>query len=89
MKLSQIESVEIYSKSSCPFCVRAKQLLDANNISYDEYLVGTHVSKEDIQSRVDAMGVNVEIKTVPQIFVSINGNWVYIGGFTELSKIPK
>ena len=88
LRLSQIDSVEIYSKTSCPFCVRAKQLLDKHDIPYDEYLVGTQVSKEDIQSRVDAMNLNVQVRTVPQIFASVNDDWVYVGGFSELSKLP-
>jgi len=85
--LNRIESVEIYSKSSCPFCVKAKQLLEQRNIPYNEYIVDRDVSKSDIQSRVDAMGVDVEIRTVPQIFAQSGDDWVYIGGFDDFKKL--
>lgn len=87
MTLNNIESVEIYSKPSCPFCVKAKELLSLRGIPFDEYIAGNDVSREDIQNRLNVMGVNVEVRTVPQIFASIGGEWHYIGGFTELSKI--
>jgi glutaredoxin len=89
MKLSDIESIEIYSINNCPFCVKAKSLLSEHNIDYDEYIVGRDVTKQDIQSRVDAMGMSVQIRTVPQIFAEVNDDWVYIGGYSELSNLPK
>lgn len=84
----KLESVEMYTKSACPFCVKAKQLLDSKDIPYDSYEVGQGVTKEDIQSRVDAMGVNTEIRTVPQIFAEVEGSddWLYIGGYQELKN---
>lgn len=88
IRLSDIESVEIYSKSACPFCVKAKSFLDKRDIPYDEYLVGTGATREDIQSRVDSMdGVNVQIRTVPQIFAQVGSDWHYVGGYDELSKV--
>lgn len=87
LSINQIDSVEIYSKPGCPFCVKAKELLESRNVPYDEYMVGRDVSKQDIQSRVDAMNVNVEIRTVPQIFAQIGNDWHYIGGFDELNAL--
>ena len=88
MKLNNIESVEIYSTKTCPFCVKAKDFLEKNNIPYDEYIVNVDVKKEDIQARVDAMGLtNIEIRTVPQIFAAMGHDWVYIGGYTDLTKL--
>lgn len=90
LRLNDIESVEIYSKDSCPFCVKAKQFLSQHDIPYDEYLVGSGVTRNDIQSRVDAMeGVNVEIRTVPQIFAQVGSDWHYVGGYTELQALEK
>lgn len=87
MNINNIESVEIYSKNTCPFCVKAKEYLEKRDIPYNEYIVNRDVSKADIQSRVDAMGINVEIRTVPQIFAEIGSDWVYIGGYTDLVKL--
>jgi len=86
--MSKIESVEMYSKPQCPFCVKAKDLLNQNDISFDEYEVGVSVTKQDIQSRVDAMGLDITISTVPQIFAQLENknDWAYIGGYVELRK---
>lgn len=87
IRLAEIDSVEMYSKTACPFCVKAKQFLDNRNIPYDEYLVGGAATKRDIQTRVDAMGENVEVRTVPQIFAQVDSDWHYIGGYEELTKV--
>ena len=78
----------VYSKKQCPFCIKAKQLLDKEKIEYDEYEVGVNgLTKQQIQTIVDKMGLNVKIKTVPQIFFFEEGEGLqYIGGFTELQK---
>lgn len=33
-------NVKVYSTPTCPYCVRAKQFLKDNNISYQDYDVG-------------------------------------------------
>lgn len=69
---------EIYTKSGCPWCVKAKELLESKNVKYTEYKVGENgITKQTIQERV---GSNVAIHTVPQIF--LDGK--YIGGCTDL-----
>ncbi|MEB3177122.1 MAG: glutaredoxin domain-containing protein, partial [Synechococcus sp.] len=32
-------SVEIYTWRACPFCVRAKQLLDRKGVNYTEFAI--------------------------------------------------
>ena len=79
----------VYSKQQCPFCIKAKQLLEKENIDYAEFEVGVNgLTKEVIQGIVDKMEINVEIKTVPQIFLfeEDSGGLQYIGGFTELKQ---
>jgi len=81
----------IFSKAHCPYCVKAKALLDEQGIPFDESIVGEDVTKQDIQTMVDGMGLNTRITTVPQIFF-ISGNSEmseYIGGYTELAKYIK
>lgn len=79
---------EIHSKPSCPYCVKAKQLLKDNNIQFNEKIVGVDSTKEYIQDMVDAMGENVSIRTVPQIFFHYTnmGRVEYIGGYDDLAK---
>ena len=33
------KSVEIYTWSTCPYCMRAKQLLDSKGVNYTEYSI--------------------------------------------------
>lgn len=56
--------VEIYTKWGCPYCVRAKALLDAKGARYSEYdiTLGGPKRAEMLQRAPGAA-------TVPQIFV--------------------
>lgn len=70
--------VEIYTKFACPFCVRAKALLDSKGVTYTEYDVSGGGAKR--QEMVDrAPGA----RTVPQIFI----NDVAIGGSDDLREL--
>ncbi len=76
-----MKTAEIYTKPSCPWCVRAKDLLKLNGISYVEYVLGVDgVTKETIEKK---LGDGTQIRTVPQIF--IDGK--YVGGCTDLMKL--
>ena len=66
--------VDIYSKDNCPFCVKAKVLLDDNG--YTEIKVGEDIDREDFLTKFPGH------KTVPQIV--IDGE--HIGGHDDLVK---
>lgn len=67
-------NVIVYSSNHCPYCVRAKMLLDQKGISYEEIRVDTHPEKrEEMVAKSGRM-------TVPQIFI----NNQPIGGFDDL-----
>ena len=66
--------IEIYTKSYCPFCKRAKALLDSKGVTYSEYEVSTD---ENLQQE---MRTRSERRTVPQVF--IDGQ--HIGGSDDL-----
>lgn len=78
---------EIYTKTNCPYCFKAKDLFDKQNISYVEYIISAglgeslpsanqqYVTREQLLERAP------QAKTVPQIW--LEGN--YIGGYTELA----
>jgi glutaredoxin 3 len=70
-----VASVEIYTKMTCPYCVRAKRLLDMKKIEYREIAVdrGGPLKEEMVQR---AKGRS----TVPQVF--IDGN--HVGGCDDL-----
>ena len=67
-------NVTIYTKDYCPYCKRAKALLDRKGTAYTEIDV-TH--DESLQAE---MMVRSQRRTVPQIFV---GN-LHIGGSDDL-----
>lgn len=72
--------VEIYTKFTCPYCARAKSLLDEKGVSYEEYEIsmGGPQRAEMIQR---ANGRT----TVPQIFI----NDVHIGGSDDLADLER
>ncbi len=64
--------VIIYTKDSCPFCVKAKEFFDSKQIPYQEKYVGIDITSEEYKSTIN--------DTVPGIFV----NGQFIGGYTDL-----
>jgi glutaredoxin 3 len=72
--------VEIYSTTYCPYCVRAKQLLDAKDVDYTEIDV-----TGDDAARVALVEKSGGRKTVPQIFI----NGVSVGGYDDLRLLEE
>ncbi len=56
--------VEIYTSPFCPYCVRAKRLLDSKGVSYEEVDVYQHPNRRD--EMVERAGGRT---TVPQVFI--------------------
>ncbi len=73
-------TVIIYSKTVCPYCDMAKNLLRMKGISYEEVMVDESVEK--LQAMLQ---LSQGRKTVPQIF--INGQ--AIGGFDDLQRLEQ
>ena len=71
--------VQIYSTTHCPFCDRAKSLLDHKKV---EYQVIDLTSDPD---ELNKLKRRTGMRTVPQIFI---GNEL-IGGFQELSALEE
>lgn len=68
-------TVEIYSKTFCSYCVRAKRLLEIKRIGFLEYLIDGDANKrQEMIQRAHGRS------TVPQIF--IDGR--HIGGCSDL-----
>jgi glutaredoxin 3 len=64
--------VEIYTWRTCPFCIRAKQLLDRKNVDYVEYSIdGDETARQEMVAR----GTDGK-RSVPQVFI----NDRHIGG---------
>ena len=74
--LTDDASTIIYGKPGCPFCVKAKELLEAQGVRYD------YMCLEDIGKTAAQVTGRPDVKTVPQIYVGGQ----YIGGYQELEK---
>jgi len=73
-----VVTVEIYTKASCGFCVRAKRMLDMKKIEYREIAVDRGgAPREEMLQRTNGRS------TVPQIF--IGGR--HIGGCDDLMSL--
>ncbi|ONG41473.1 glutaredoxin 3 [Alkanindiges hydrocarboniclasticus] len=73
-------NVLVYTTTVCPYCVRAKQLLQRKNIAYEEI----DLNKEPSEVRSELMA-RTKHRTVPQIFI----NDQFIGGFDQLYALDK
>lgn len=70
--------VEIYTTSSCGFCVRAKRLLELKKVAYDE----TPIDRGG-QSRAEMLQRANGRSSVPQIFIG----GTHIGGCDDLMAL--
>lgn len=70
-------TVEIFTKFACPYCYRAKALLDSKGVSYTERDASGGANRADMLERSNGR------TTVPQIF--INGQ--HIGGCDDLHAL--
>ena len=71
--------VELYTTAWCPFCVRAKQLLNSKNVAFED----TDVDREPQQRAV--MMQRGGARTVPQIFINDHA----VGGCDELFALER
>jgi glutaredoxin 3 len=72
--------VEIYTKFGCPYCARAKQLLDQKGVDYEEFEINSVPGK-----REEMLGRANGRTTVPQIF--IDGR--HVGGSDDLAELER
>lgn len=71
--------VTVYSKANCPFCVRAKRLLEKKGVAFEEISVE---GKDELRTwLVEKTGQ----MTVPQIFVGERS----LGGFSDIAALDQ
>jgi len=69
--------VVVYSTTYCPYCVRAKQLLERKGVEYKEIMVDTD------PNLMQEMIERSQRRSVPQIFIGEQG----VGGFDDLAQL--
>ena len=69
---------KIYTKDDCPWCVKAKGLLNSVGIKYEELKLGRDFQRDDLRGLI---GPHLPL-TVPQVFI----NTKRIGGYEDLAE---
>ena len=69
--------VVIYSKTRCPYCVAAKNLLTQKGVTFEEIMM------DDRPEEYAKLKERTGMMTVPQIFI----NDQLVGGYSELSAL--
>jgi glutaredoxin 3 len=74
-----VKPIRIYTTPTCPYCGRAKRLLQKKNIPYEEIDVG-----DDDDARMQMMQ-RTGRRSVPQIFIGDT----HVGGSDELYALEQ
>jgi glutaredoxin 3 len=70
--------VEIYTWSRCPFCIRAKGLLQEKGVEFTEYCIdGDEAARDKMAKRANGR------RSLPQIFI----NDQHIGGCDDIHDL--
>lgn len=70
--------IKIYSKPNCPWCVKAKELMNSLGLKYHEFVLDVDYTRDELR---ELIGENKPL-TVPQIFVNMN----LIGGYEDFAE---
>ncbi|MFM6192726.1 MAG: glutaredoxin 3 [Planktothrix sp.] len=73
-------NVEIYTWSTCPFCIRAKALLNKKGVEFTEYVIdGDEDARDQMAQRANGR------RSVPQIFIDDQ----HIGGCDDIHALDR
>lgn len=77
-----MNKIDIYTSATCPYCIKAKKLLQMLKLEFVEHNVDDNFETmcNELSSKY-----NKQIQTVPQIIINNH----YIGGYTDLEAIYK
>lgn len=56
------KAVSLFAKIGCPFCARAKEMLNQHNLDYEEIVLGRDATMRSLKAMTGAV-------TVPQVFI--------------------
>ena len=73
-------TVEIYTWQMCPYCIRAKQLLEDKGIAYTEYKIdGDNAARTKMAARANGR------RSLPQIFIDD----IHVGGCDDIHSLER
>ncbi len=71
-------NVEVYTWSTCPFCIRAKSLLKKKGVEFTEYCIdGDEAERAKMSERANGR------RSLPQIFI----NDYHVGGCDDIHAL--
>ena len=76
------KKANVFSKSGCEFCVKAKALLKENNIFYEETILDNEKERKSFYQEV-TYSEDVNVNSMPQIYLDDE----YVGGYQNLEKL--
>lgn len=75
-----MKKIEFYTTDYCPYCLKAKSLLDRKGLTYEEIdVTGDDEARTTLVERSNGM------RTVPQIFI----DGIHIGGCDDLYELDR
>lgn len=72
-------AIRIYTTPICPYCVRAKQLLERKGAGWED------IDVSDAQEREKMIALAGGKRTVPQIFIGDT----HVGGYDDLAALDR
>jgi glutaredoxin 3 len=69
--------IEVYTTAICPYCIRAKRLLDRKGVRYQEIRVDLD------RNQMAIMLDRSRRQTVPQIFI----DGLHVGGYEDIARL--
>ena len=69
-------TVHMFSLKQCPFCDKAKRLLESKGVEYTASIIGVDLTREEFKEMYP------DARTAP--YIIMNGE--VLGGYTELEK---
>lgn len=73
----------VHSKSDCPYCVRAKEVLAQNQIPYTEIVHDDETKRQDLYAALGSK-FGRTVKSMPQIILKDGAQEHLIGGHDDL-----
>lgn len=77
--MTGMPAVRLYTKRNCPYCVRAKALLDRKGVAYQE------IDAEGDEALRSWLVKATGQMTVPQVFVGDRS----LGGFSDIAALDR
>jgi len=70
--------VIVYGTAICPYCIRARSMLDKKGVSYEDVRLDQHPERrQEMEARANGR------TSVPQIFIDDR----HIGGFDDMAEL--